>query len=441
MSALAESLAPDAERPKEPMGRKISGRDAKLPDWLVERRCAKEQPAYDSAVILGNGIGALCVAARLARSQRFAGKLLLVGKPPVESRRLINGLTLRSRGLDYIAASLGVSRSEFVSALFEGREREFASTHQWAARFSRDPAGQYRLGKHGEWMSRWNHQGRTLSFGMRNSRLVQTIYRFMEGLPFEWKDQRPGSLSDCIELAPGKRPIVINATPMPLAGTGVVRKAPKRFVVAAQCLFSNAGQRAARILPPNTSLFMASGRAGAMDAAVWYPTFDPMSPTAGIYGIHYRIVKSGPRLHKQAEIAVQQDHLFGIGKLLGFEAVDPDETLGTAMVPCSHWSDLQPQTPGYLHLHRIANSGTPIIAGDGIARAALTGYVLGESLLAGAAALSLGNRAAWGWAQRNRVTHHALSTLTPLTDLLARFAPGFALNLIQDFGETWAGLE
>lgn len=388
----------------------ISGRDAKLPDWLVQRTPVDERPEYDSAVILGNGIGALCVAARLARSQSFAGKVVLVGKPPVESRRLMAGLTLRSRGLDYISASLGVTRKALIERLFEGKDRAYASTHQWATRFSRDASGQYRLGKRGEWMSRWNHRGRTLSFGMRNSRLVQTIYQFMDGMAFEWIDQRPTSLSDCIELAPGKRPVVINATPMPLAGTGVLKKPPERFVVAAQCLFSTEGQRAAGILPPNTSLFMASGRAGSMDAAVWYPTWDPLSPSAGMYAVHYRIVRAGPRLHKEAEIAIQRDHLFGIGKLLGFAPVDPQETLGTAMVPCSHWNDLQPQVPGYLHLHRIANAGSPIIAGDGIARAALTGFVLGESLLAGADALATGNRAAYGWAQRNRLTHHALST-------------------------------
>ncbi len=394
----------------------IAGRDARLPAWLNSDESVADNPKYDSAVIIGNGIGSLCCAARLARSKAFAGRVVILGKPPEQSRRLIGGLTLRARSMDYFAACLGIPRGILVEHVYAGHHLEVASDSQRAARFTRRRDGTYEIGKTGEWMSRWDHNGRVLSYDVRNSHMAASIYDFMQDMDIRWQDTKAGSLRDCKEFAPGDNPIIINATPMPLAGAGGLAKKPKNFVIAAQTLFSAPRQREKGILPPNTSFFCGRSRAGHLDASVWYPLRDPLSPSARFYGIFYRTVRAGPGLHKNTEIEIMKDNLFGVANALGFEAVDPDETLGSAMMPCSSWGPINEHTPGYLHLSRMANDGTPIIAGDGMPRAALASYVTAEALIAGGEPQAYLNQAMSGWKQRNRLAHHLFAGASLVTD-------------------------
>ena len=419
----------------------IAGRDADLPEWLVSGRQVAERPRYDSAVIIGNGINALSVAARLARSQSFAGRVVLVGRPGEQQRRLIGGLTLRARALDYFAACLGVSRGLILERLYEGRHGEAASYAQKVARFTRREDGSYELGRIGEWMTRWRHQGRVLAYGVRNSHLAGVLHELMAGLDYRWEDAKPGSMTDCLDLAPGDNPIVINTKPAPLLGVGHSFRKPSQYVVAAQLPFANPRQAEKGLLPHNSSLFCARRRRGRLAASVWYPMIDPLSPSARYYSVFYRVVRAGTELHKNAEIETLKNHLLGIADTLGFEAVDPEATMGTAMVPCSPTRPDREIAPNYLHLARFHNSGTPIIAGDGMARAGLTGYVAAEALLAGVEPRDYLERAHAAWARRNRLAHYMFNELSWITDPALKWTPGRALNLIQDFGETWAGLE
>ena len=66
-------------------------------DFLNKTIKGRGNCAYDSAVIAGNGIGALAFAGWLAQSPLFEGKVTVVAPPVVESRRLINGVSLRGR--------------------------------------------------------------------------------------------------------------------------------------------------------------------------------------------------------------------------------------------------------------------------------------------------------------------------------------------------------
>src|ERR1700730_7262263 len=70
--------------------------------------------AYDSAVIAGNGIGALAFAGWLAQSPLFEGTVTVVAPPVVESRRLINGVTLRGRGIDFVSAALSTTLDDIL---------------------------------------------------------------------------------------------------------------------------------------------------------------------------------------------------------------------------------------------------------------------------------------------------------------------------------------
>src|ERR1700751_2016561 len=73
--------------------------------------------AYDSAVIAGNGIGALAFAGWLAQSPLFEGKGTVGPPPAVESRRLINGVTLRGRCIDFISAALATTLDEILEVM------------------------------------------------------------------------------------------------------------------------------------------------------------------------------------------------------------------------------------------------------------------------------------------------------------------------------------
>src|ERR1700739_2204235 len=70
--------------------------------------------AYESAVVAGNGIGALAFAGWLAQSPLFEGKVTVVAPPVVESRRLINGVSLRGRGIDFMSAALDTTLDDIL---------------------------------------------------------------------------------------------------------------------------------------------------------------------------------------------------------------------------------------------------------------------------------------------------------------------------------------
>ena len=76
------------------------------------------RPYYDSVVIAGAGFTATIMAARLARSEQFHGKVVLAGPRTEESRRLKDGATLRGHGTDLICYALGVPQCAYVDALY-----------------------------------------------------------------------------------------------------------------------------------------------------------------------------------------------------------------------------------------------------------------------------------------------------------------------------------
>src|SRR5260370_42369394 len=73
--------------------------------------------AYDSAVIAGNGIGALAFAGQLAQSPLFEGKVTVVAPPVVESRRLINGVTLHGRGIHFLRAAFNTTTAAMLAVM------------------------------------------------------------------------------------------------------------------------------------------------------------------------------------------------------------------------------------------------------------------------------------------------------------------------------------
>src|SRR5271170_2967578 len=92
-------------------------RRASVGDFLDKAITDRGICVYDSAVVAGNGIGALAFAGWLAQSPLFEGKVTVVAPPVVESRRLINGVTLRGRCIDFISAALNTTLNEILEVM------------------------------------------------------------------------------------------------------------------------------------------------------------------------------------------------------------------------------------------------------------------------------------------------------------------------------------
>ena len=82
---------------------------------VLQTEYIRNRPVYDSVVIAGGkGITAWTLAARLARSDEFAGRVVVAGPPVEESRLLRNGVSLRGAAADFIGYALQCSRAEFI---------------------------------------------------------------------------------------------------------------------------------------------------------------------------------------------------------------------------------------------------------------------------------------------------------------------------------------
>ncbi len=417
----------------------IQGRDATLPPWITSAARPDERPRYDSVVIRGNGVGALTLAGRLARSPAFAGKVVVAAPRPVESRKLVNGCTLRARSLDYYAAAFATTRQNVVETLFGPRHRE-AEVHRQFGSMSRSlGGGEFVIENCETWMDAKHSDGRPIAYGIRNGRLVGALADLLAPLSHQWIPELPKSLEDCRRLAPGKNPIVLNATHESLEGVPP-KAAPTHFVVASQMTFTAPRRRAVGLVADHGSFVSAVPREGALDTGVYYPFVDPLSPLAEYYGIFYRIVTPGPGFDKAAELARLRDTVVGVGRAFGLEPHDEHETGATAMVPCSPWHDDVNRHRGYVDFEAIYGAGTPIITGCGMSRAGVAGYVAAEAILHGADPVALTNAALIRWRRLNRAFATCMTTLsTPVAALVRRF-PGLALNFVVDWNDTWAGV-
>lgn len=419
-------------KPEADPARYLAGRDVLLPRWLGKPAA----PRFDSVVVCGNGIGGLCFAARLARSDAFAGRVVLAAPPIEESRRLIGGVTLRARAVDYWSAALGKPREKIVRAMFGDAGRRAETRTQHGALAVRRTDGTYSLGKVGRFMTSERYDNRPLAYGVRNSRATAALRGLMDGLAFREHPALPASLEEARALAPGTRPLVVNATPRPLDENRA--PPPTEFVAASQIAFTSDARDRVGLLPEGSSFIALRRLGGALDAGVYYPLVDPLSPRATYYGIFYRVVRGAP--NRDVELETRLDEVTGVGRTLGLEPHDMDETLGQAVVPCSPWTAPAVENPALLDLYRLYNSGAPIITGDGMARAGLAAVLASEAILAGEDPTAALRRGLAIWRRVNRGFHAGISRLPGLTSFAARYAPGAILGQVADVPDTWAGV-
>ena len=412
------------------------GRDARLPG-LRDPGVQDASSAPDSVVINGTGVCALTMAVRCARDGRLRDHVTIVGERVQESRRLVGGVTFRARTLDYIAAASGQTTQQLLQR-FYGPEWHQAETHQQVAALCSGDAGRgYAVTRSATFMdAKVARPGRSphqpLAYGLRNSRLVTTLHALADEAGCETAAAAP-SREQLTELASGEQPFLVNGAPRPLVDTPVDRPPakPRQFVAAAQMALRNVARDQRGVIGPNTSFISWIKRGGGIDMGVFYPFQDELSPTADLYGIYYRVIGADDASSRREEI---QDDLsstvVAIADMLGFEPVDPDETLGTAVVPVSPWNGVSSCQDGVLDLSRLAGAGSPIITGDGMTRSTLAGWVAAECLRGGHDVKSVEadlQRALARYRQLNRELHWALSSLASPAATLMRWSPGLVL--------------
>jgi hypothetical protein len=410
-----------------------AGRDADLPVWL-RGAPAREQSRFDSAVVRGNGVSALVCAARLARSESFADRVVVASARGAESPKLINGCTLRARSLDYFAAALGTTRERVLDVLLGDGAARARTRSQHVSLFSRGGAGEFEPVRMREFMPRRGGAS-PLAYGTRNSRLVATLAELSDEVGLRWTAAPAASLAACRALAPGDAPIVINGSHLPLEGAPTSAP-PRCFVIAWQCTMRRTpGAR----LPDESSLIAGVARKGGIDIGVFYPFADPLTPDADAYGLFYRVVHPGPDFSKEEAIAEMRETALGVGRAIGWEPVCEEQTAAGAQVPGFDWSDVEAPLEDYFDLHRTFGAGVPIITGCGMARAGLAGWVASEALLHGDAPAPLVNRSLRRWRSMNRTFCAGMEDGTGLAAAaLARF-PALIFKMGADKPDTWAG--
>ncbi|MFY1621035.1 hypothetical protein, partial [Micromonospora sp. WMMD736] len=181
---------------------------------LVDRFAGTgSRPFYDSVVIAGAGFTASVMAARLARSEQFGGRVVLAGPRTEETRRLKDGATLRGHGTDYICYALNVPQYAYVNALYgdiiDGRG---VGTRNLLTMAKKGPSGTYEFARIAPWQGGRTGYPRPLFYGARNSRMQGAMYELMDRAGLIEVPEAPNSLDDAYALAPGKRPLIVNAS-------------------------------------------------------------------------------------------------------------------------------------------------------------------------------------------------------------------------------------
>ncbi len=442
-SAPPDALAGgSAEAPAWSAERALGGRDVELPAWLAQP--PERGPRFDSVVVRGSGIGALTTAARLARSEHFAGRVTVAGPKLEATPRLIGGCTLRVRALDYVALALGRARLDLVNELYGDEETAHAAaTFRQRAVYVHDKDAAARLGRSGTWMQASSHAlEHAVAFGIRNGNLRGILERAVEGLDVRWVDEVPASRDECLDLARGEQPLLVDAAHKPMA-EGRPGPAVVGWVAASQVTLRRSSRETDAEMPlvrTGDAMIAAVYRGTGLDLAVFYPFADELTPQANYYGIFYRMLPLAEKERGDQHVAELRSRLQRVATALGLHPISEQQTRGEAIVPRYPWGEIEESTPGVLHLQRTYDACAPIIAGDGMARSALGGWLASEAILRGQDPSRAVNRALRRWRRANRHLAWVMTSLAPMAAPLLRSIPGPGVRLVANVPDMWAGV-
>jgi hypothetical protein len=386
---------------------------------LVDRAVGTgSRPYYDSVVIVGAGFTASVMAARLARSERFHGKVVLAGPRAEESRRLKDGATLRGHGTDYICYALGVPQYAFVDALYgdivDGRG---VGTRLMSAMTKKGPCGAFEFGRVIPVMGGPTGAPRPLFYGVRNGRVQAAIHELMDRAGVIEAPEVVKSRDEAFSLAPGKRPLIVNAG----HNSRLLRdQAPEvdwaTVAVQVPLIVRPSGLRH---IETGAALFAGVRRGHKIDVGLFNPYGDPLSPRLTFYGIVVVELFQRAGEDKQRELDIITDELYGIADALGMDADDPDETLYSGLIPGSPWKAPQ-SAPGTLELQMIAHQGVSATYSDGMASGAAAAVAAAEAVIRGVDPDRAARRAVRKITRERRVWNIQRNKLARPLDLLLR---------------------
>jgi len=396
------------------------------------------RPQYDSVVIVGAGFSASLMAARLARSEQFRGRVVLAGPRTEESRRLKDGATLRGHGTDYICYALGVPQNAYVDALYgdivDGRG---VGTRNLVGMVRKGRGGAYEFGPIAAFQGKHRGYPRPLFYGARNSRMQAAIHELMDREGIIEVPESIHSRDEALALAPGKKPLIVNASHNSALLQG---KAPvvDWATSAVQAPFK-VGSGGLRYIETNASLVSCVRRGKKIDVGLFNPYGDPLSPESTFYGIIVGQVSQRAGYDKQQELDTITAQLYGIADRLGLEVDDPDETLFAGMIPGAPWRAPR-SLPGTLELQLIAHQGVSATFSDGMTTGASAAVAAAEAVIRGVDPDPVARKAVREVTRDRWIWNVSRNKLAVPFDLLLRVAPqvGAAYPYASHAKSTWA---
>jgi hypothetical protein len=405
-------------------------------DFLNKAAPGRGMCAYDSAVIAGNGIGALAFAGWLAQSPLFEGKVTVVAPPVVESRRLINGVTLRGRAVDFMSAALDTTLDDILEVMSGSTEAPPVCYRQTAA-MALQRGQSWGFSRRGQWQNGLP-DNRPIAYGLRNSRVVGGMRELASKLPIEFVDEKVESASHLRSFGAGRHPLLVNATTVPTLIGGEARP-PKRMVFGVQAPFIAPERGVSYPLEAETAFAPVVRRSGTIDVGYFTPFRDPLSPRSTWYGIYARVVDRNATFNKDAEHRIMTEQLFGVAAAMNLVPDDPEETLGRALVPASPWGAVAPSAPGTLELKRHYSSGAPVFYADGMVISLAGGVVGAEAVIRGVNPDDAIRRAVRPWRRHNLLWFLETNKIPLLSEMLMRANPAAAMAYPHTAGmNLWA---
>ena len=405
-------------------------------DFLNKTIKGRGACAYDSAVIAGNGIGALAFAGWLSQSPLFEGKVTVVAPPVVESRRLINGVTLRGRAVDFMSTALDTTLDDILEVMSGSTDTPPVCYRQTAA-MALQRGQSWRFGRRGQWQNGLP-DNRPIAYGLRNSRVVGGMRELASKLAIEFVDEKVESASHLRSFSAGRHPLLVNATTVPTL-IGGEAKPPKRMVFGVQAPFIVPERGVSYPLEAETAFAPVVRRAGTIDVGYFTPFRDPLSPRSTWYGIYARVVDRNATFNKDAELRIMTEQLFGVAAAMNLLPDDPEETLGRAFVPASPWGAVAPSAPGTLELKRHYASGAPVFYADGMVTSLAGGVVGAEAVIRGVNPDDAIRAALRPWRRHNLLWFLETNKIPLLSEMLVRANPAAAMAYPHTAGmNLWA---
>lgn len=390
----------------------------------IEQRCERApiiSTQYDSVVIVGDqGITTAAFAARLARDPRFSDRVTIVGRAVKQDPRLLAGVSLRGRAMDYLLYALDTGLETLVDL---AAPNEMPMTiRQTGAIASRQGDGTYTFSKPATWQNRTRRSQRPLLFGFRNSRLAAAITEL--SAPVQILDGSPTSVREARTFAKGSNPLIVDATKQ---GSLVERDPGSGWGIAAvQVPFRKV--RAHGPMDDETTFAPLINRDGRINTGYFMPFADPLSPTADRYGVVARPIRFLDEMKTKADqLDLLRGELLGIGAAGGLEPVDIDNTLGQAWVPAPSTKPPSNSPNRVFDLRRAVTPGVAAFYADGMTGAAVAGVSAAEAIIVGRDPVTVSNDALARFRRWNKIWRMESTQLADVVEKGVRHTPLLAL--------------